>query len=93
MNWKQKIVLCMSMIIVVLMLIFPPIGPFPVIVVVGGKEVHRYTQYLGLLVEDYGHIRFDLLAIQYIIVAVITVGLIFMLRGKKDEKPKDDQKQ
>lgn len=91
MNRKQEIVIWAALIIIQLMIIFPPVRRLeqapegveepPEISVVTG-----WMPGYGIIVRDYKHIRFGMLAVQLIIVAAASAGLIFILREKESEE-------
>jgi len=91
MNRKQEIVLWAGLIVIQLMLIFPPIGRLEVTSdsvdgPLGRSTVTGFTHSYGLITRDYKNIRFGLLAAQLVIAAAGTVVLIYTLREKE---PKD----
>ena len=92
MNRKQKIVLYASVIAIVLMTVFPPVGPYTVfrdgVDLQGHLIGGGYTQYYGFIIEDSENIRYGLFSIQYGIVAVVAGCLIYAFRNKnlKDEQ-------
>lgn len=88
MNRKQEIILWVGLIVIQLMIVFPPIGRLqgdpesvdgpPVSSIVTG-----WTQSYGVITRDYKNIRFGLLGAQLIIVAAVTGGLMYVLREKE----------
>ena len=91
MNRKQEIVLWAGLIVIQLMLIFPPIGRLQVVSdgVEGAPESSTMTGWAhgyGIIIRDYKNIRFGMLAAQLVIAAAGTVVLIYTLREKE---PKD----
>ncbi len=91
MNRKQEIVIWAGLIIIQLMIIFPPVRRLeqapegveepPEISVVTG-----WVPGYGIIVRDYKHIRYGMLAVQIVIVAAISVILIPILREKEPEE-------
>ena len=91
MNRKQEIVIWAALIIIQMMIIFPPVRQLeqapegveesPEISVVTG-----WVPGYGIIVRDYKHIRFGMLAVQIVIVAATAAGLIFILREKESEE-------
>ena len=91
MNRKQEIVIWAALIIIQLMIIFPPVRRLeqapegveepPEISVVTG-----WAPGYGIIVRDYKHIRYGMLAVQIFIVAAASAGLIFILREKEPEE-------
>ena len=94
MNKKQKIILYASVTSIVLMTVFPPVGPYTVSWDGVDLQSHLigggHAQYFGFIIEDSENIRYGLLCIQYGIVAVVAGCLICVFR---DKNLKDDQKQ
>jgi hypothetical protein len=91
MNQKQEIVIWAALIIIQLMIIFPPVRKLerPPEGVVEPPEVSVVTGWLpgyGIIVRDYKQIRFGVLAFQVAIVAAVSAGLIFILREKEAEE-------
>jgi len=91
MNRKQEIVIWAALIVIQLMIIFPPVRQLeqapegveepPDISIVTG-----WMPGYGIIVRDYKHIRYGMLALQLIIVAAAAAGLIFILREKESEE-------
>lgn len=91
MNRKQEIVIWAALIIIQLMIIFPPVRRLeqapegveeaPEISVVTG-----WAPGYGIIVRDYKHIRFGMLAVQVVIVAAASAGLLFILREQEPEE-------
>ncbi len=80
MNRKQMIVLWIGITVFVLMGLFPPfIASLPS--GYGGRQ--RYYQFI---LSIYGNIDIIRLCVQWAMVAVITGGLIYTLKDKKDDK-------
>ncbi len=85
MNRKQEIILWVGLIVIQLMIVFPPVGRLQ-----GGAEnvedppdrsiVTGWTQHYGVITRDYRNIRFVMLAAQLIIVAAVTGGFIYTFR-------------
>jgi hypothetical protein len=87
MNRRQIVVLWAGLIVVQLMVILPPVGRRDVAVeTVDGAVVdsteNGWTLTYGLITRDYASIRFGVLAIQLVLVAAVTGGLIYVLRDK-----------
>ncbi|MBW8040773.1 MAG: hypothetical protein FVQ85_12315 [Planctomycetes bacterium] len=88
MNRKQEIFLWIGLIIIQVMIVFPPVGRLqgdpgsvdgpPVSSIVTG-----WTQNYGVITRDYINIRFGLLAAQLIIVAAVTAAVVYTLREKE----------
>ncbi len=78
------------MIVVALMVVFPPIGPHYVHWDGFDLQGHRisglHTEYYGFLIEDYTYIRYGFLAIQQLAVVGIVGNFIYILR---DKRPKE----
>ena len=85
MNKIQLIILWVGIAIVVLMGIFPPWA----VTYQGGGPYEGYAFILSRP-REICHIETTLLLVQWIMVAVVTGGLIITF---KDRKPKDEQKQ
>ncbi len=80
MNRKQMMVLWIGITVFVLMGLFPPfIAPLPS--GYGGRQ--RYYQFI---LSIYGNIDIIRLCVQWAMVAVITGGLIYILKDKKDDR-------
>lgn len=85
MNRKQEIILWVGLIVIQLMIVFPPVGRLQ-----GGAEnvegppessiATGWTQSYGVITRDYKNIRFVMLAAQLIIVAAVTGGFIYAYR-------------
>jgi hypothetical protein len=85
MNRKQEIILWVGLIVIQLMIVFPPVGRLQ-----GGAEniesqpdssnVTGWTQHFGVITRDYKNIRFVMLAAQLIIVAAVTGGFVYTFR-------------
>jgi hypothetical protein len=92
MNRKQEIILWVGLIIIQLMIVFPPVGRLQ-----GDSEniesqpdsttVTGWTQSYGVITRDYKNINFIMLAAQLIIVAAITGVFIYTSRitGQKED--------
>lgn len=88
MNRKQEIILWVGLIVIQLMIVFPPVGRLQ-----GDPEnvdgppvssiVTVWTQSYGVITRDYKNIRFGLLAAQLIIVAAVTAAIVYTLREKE----------
>jgi hypothetical protein len=91
MNRKQEIILWVGLIVIQLMIVFPPVGRSQG----GANSVERppdssivtgWTQHFGIITRDYKNIRFVMLAVQLIIVAAVTGGLIYTSRITEQEE-------
>ena len=91
MNQKQEIVIWAGLIVIQLMIIFPPVRQLeqapegveePPEISVATNWVPGY----GIIVRDYKHIRYGMLAVQIIVVAAASASLIFILREQKTEE-------
>ncbi len=92
MNRKQEIILWVGLIVIQLMIVFPPIGRLQ-----GDSEnvegptddsiVTGWTQNYGVITRDYKNIRYGMLAAQLLIVAAITGGFmcIFRITEQKED--------
>ena len=91
MNRKQEILLWAALIFIQIMIIFPPVrqkeqAPDSV---EGTPEISAVTGRVpgyGIIVRDYKHIRYGMLAVQAVIVAAISIILIPLLREKEPEE-------
>ena len=88
MNRKQEIVVWAGLIIIQLMIIFPPVRKLepPPEGVQEPAEISVVTNWVpgyGIIVRDYKHIRYVMLAVQTGIVAAISLILIPFLREKE----------
>lgn len=106
-NKKQKNCLLIGIAIIVLMAIFPPTqrgycpgGPIPPGIRpppgITPKPIYVIPAHYGytfLFTAKVSEIAFHKLFVQWAVVAVITAGLIYTLRDKKDVKVKNNQKQ
>ena len=92
MNWKQKICLWVGIAVIVAMGIFPPVYHHTVFSWSNGPTV-RPPKYEFLLTATGSAIEYSKLFVQWAIIAVITGGLIYTFKDKKDEKVEDEQKQ
>jgi len=91
MNRKQEIVIWAALIVIQLMIIFPPVGRLeqapegveepPEMSVVTG-----WVPGYGIIVRDYKHIRYGMLAVQAVVVAAVSIILIPILREKEPEE-------
>ena len=85
MNRKQEIILWVGLIVIQLMIVFPPVGRLQ-----GGSEsvggpsdrpiVTGWIGNYGVITRDYKNIRFVMLAAQLIIVAAVTGGFVYTFR-------------
>lgn len=85
MNRKQEIILWVGLIVIQLMIVFPPVGRSDVFTestdgAPGRSIVTGWTQNYGVITRDYKNIRFVMLAAQLIIVAAVTGGFIYTFR-------------
>lgn len=85
MNRKQEIILWVGLIVIQLMIVFPPVGRLQGdSESVGGPPersiVTGWTQHYGVITRDYKNIRFVMLAAQLIIVAAVTGGFVYTFR-------------
>jgi len=91
MNQKQEILLWFAVIVIQLMIIFPPVRrlELPPDGVEEPPEISVVTGWVpgyGIIVRDYKHIRYGMLAVQAVIVAAVAVVLLFILREKEPEE-------
>jgi hypothetical protein len=91
MNRKQEIVIWAGLIIVQLMIIFPPVRRIEQVPegVEEPPEMSVVTGWVpgyGIIVRDYRHIRFGLLTVQIAVVAAASAGLIFSLCEKEPKE-------
>lgn len=91
MNRKQEIVIWAGLIIVQLMIIFPPVRRIEQVPegVEEPPEMSVVTGWVpgyGIIVRDYRHIRFGLLTVQIVVVAAASAGLIFSLCEKEPKE-------
>ena len=88
MNRKQEMILWIGLIVIQLMIVFPPVvrqqgvsegvnGPPE------SSTATGWTQNYGIITRDYKNIRFGMLAAQVVIVAIATTALIYILREKE----------
>ncbi|MHC4085505.1 MAG: hypothetical protein ACYSWZ_09510 [Planctomycetota bacterium] len=85
MNRKQEIILWVGLIIIQLMIVFPPVGRPDVFTVStdgapGRPVVIVSTQHYGVITRDYKNIRFFMLAAQLLVVAAVTGGFVYAYR-------------
>lgn len=88
---KQKIAFWAGLIVIQLMIIFPPIGqPQATSESIGDSPnssiITGWINNYGLIIRDYKNINFGLLAIQIGIVAIITGGLTYAFRDKDKQE-------
>ena len=88
MNRKQEMILWIGLIVIQLMVVFPPVVRLQRVSdsIDGPPESSTatgWTQNYGVITRDYKNIRFGMLAAQLIIVAVVTGGFIYTLREKE----------
>lgn len=91
MNRKQEIVIWAAVIIIQMMIIFPPVRRLeqPPEGVKEPPEMSVVTSWVpgyGIIVRDYKYIRFGMLIGQIVIVSALSAGLIFILREKEPEE-------
>jgi hypothetical protein len=88
MNRKQEMILWIGLIVIQLMIVFPPVvrlqgvsesvdGPPENSIATG------WIQNYGVITRDYKNIRCGLLAVQVVIVAAVTGAFIYTLREKE----------
>jgi hypothetical protein len=92
MNRKQEIILWVGLIVIQLMIVFPPVGRSDVSSesvdgTLGPSYVTGWTQSYGVITRDYKNINFVMLAVQLLIVAAVTGGFIYIFRitGQKED--------
>lgn len=88
MNRKQEMILWVGLIVIQLMIVFPPVmrleqAPEGVEEPPEISVVTNWVSGYGIIVRDYKHIRFVMFAAQLIVVAAITGGFIYTLREKE----------
>jgi hypothetical protein len=88
MNRKQEIILWVGLIVIQLMIVFPPVGRSDVSSestdgTLGRSTVTGWTQNYGVITRDYKNINFVMLAAQLLIVTAVTGGFIYTLREKE----------
>jgi hypothetical protein len=91
MNRKQEILLWAALIIIQIMIIFPPVRRIeqapegaeepPEVSIVTG-----WVPGYGIIVRDYKHIRYGVLTVQIAVAVVLSAGLIFILREKEPQE-------
>ncbi len=91
MNRKQEIILWVGLIIIQLMIIFPPIGRLQVRAVnvegpPDGSILTGWAQHYGVITRDYKNIRFGMLAVQLLFVAAVTGGFIYAFRTTEQKE-------
>ncbi len=92
MNRKQEMILWIGLIVIQLMIVFPPVVRLQGVLegVDGPPESSIVTGWVpgyGIIVRDYKNIRFGMLAAQLIIVAAVTGTVVYILR---EEERKED---
>ncbi len=85
MNRKQEIILWVGLIVIQLMIVFPPVVRLQGVSesIDGPPESSTatgWTQNYGIITRDYKNIRFGMLAAQLIIVAAVTGGFVYTYR-------------
>ncbi len=88
MNRKQEMILWIGLIVIQLMVVFPPVVRLQGVSesVDGPPESSTVTDWApgyGIIVRDYKHIRFGMLAAQLIIVAAVTGAVVYTVREKE----------
>ena len=88
MNRKQEMILWIGLIVIQLMIVFPPVVRSQGVSdsIDGPPESSTVTGWVpgyGIIVRDYKHIRFGMLAAQLVIVAAVTGAFIYTLREKE----------
>ncbi|MHC4654521.1 MAG: hypothetical protein ACYS91_05810 [Planctomycetota bacterium] len=88
MNRKQEMILWIGLIVIQLMIVFPPVmlleqAPEGVEEPPEISVVTNWVPGYGIIVRDYKHIRFGMLAAQLIIVAAVTGAVVYTLREKE----------
>ena len=91
MNRKQEILLWFAVIVIQLMIIFPPVSQLEQVpeYVEEPPEISVVTGWVpgyGIIVRDYTHIRYGMLAVQVVIVSAAAAGFLFILREKVPEE-------
>lgn len=91
MNRKQKFCLWIGIAVIVLMGIFPPVQRTTrTFEIYGNGETYETIGYGFILATGGGIVVFSNLLVQWIVVSIITGGLIYAFR---DKKPQDEQTQ
>jgi hypothetical protein len=92
MNRKQEIILWVGLIVIQLMIVFPPIGRSDAFSestdgTLGQSTVTGWIQSYGVITRDYKNINFGMLAVQLLIVAAVTGVFIYTFRitGQKED--------
>jgi hypothetical protein len=85
MNRKQEIILWVGLIVIQLMIVFPPIRRPDVSSestdgTIGRSIVTGWIQSYGVITRDYKNINFIMLTVQLLIVAAVTGGFIYIFR-------------
>ena len=88
MNRKQEMILWIGLIVIQLMIVFPPVVRLQGVSesVDGPPESSTATGWApgyGVITRDYKNIRFGMLAAQVVIVAIATTALIYIFREKE----------
>ena len=88
---KQKIAFWAGLIVIQLMIIFPPISQSQATSESIGDATNSsiitdWINNYGLIIRDYNNINFGLLAVQIGVVAIITGCLIYALREKDKQE-------
>ena len=91
MNRKQEIILWVGLIVIQLMIVFPPVGRPDVFTesvdgTFGRSTVIGWIGNYGVITRDYKNIRFVMLAMQLIIVAAVTGGFVYTFRITEHEE-------
>lgn len=92
MNRKQEIILWVGLIVIQLMIVFPPVGRPDVFMEstdgsFGRSTVIGWIGNYGVITRDYKNINFVMLAVQLLVVAAVTGGFIYTFRstGQKED--------
>ena len=100
MNDRQKICLWLGIAVIVVMGIFPPTRRGAVRYPAGIRHPGRPQEilwvkpgYTFLFTAKASEIGFDKLFLQWAVAAVVTGGLIYAFKDKKDQKPTAEQTQ
>ncbi|NIP24485.1 MAG: hypothetical protein GWN67_09190 [Phycisphaerae bacterium] len=92
MNRKQEIILWVGLIVIQLMIVFPPVGSLrrgaeKVEGLPDSSIVTGWAQHYGVITRDYKNIRFGVLTVQLLFVVAVTGGFIYAFRttGQKED--------
>jgi len=91
MNRKQEIILWVGLIIIQLMIVFPPVGRPDVSSestdrTLGRSTVIGWIGNYGVITRDYKNINFVMLTAQLLIISAVTGGFIYILRTTKQQE-------